>query len=533
MATAIDGVGNTVVAGVFNGTLTLGSTTLVSASNRLPIFEYNIFVARLSPTGQWLQAVRAGGSTDTQVNSIAIDAAGNAVVMGSFGHAGTSGTSGADTTVFGNITLVSTSRHSQYVARLNAAGIWTQAVSFNGSNITADDVRPGQMVIDANNNAVVAGNFTGTLTLGSTTLTSAPAGDIFVARLSPTGQWVQAVQAADAATTGSASVNAATLDAGGNLIIAGSYQNTFHFGATPPLTNTTAFRNIFVARLSPTGQWFQAVRAGGNFVNQAGCVATDGAGNVIVGGYINGTTNFGNTTLTTPTGKPDIFVAWLNAAGTWTQAVQAGGPGEDYIGALAVDAAGNVVTTGLFGLVSSTTIGGGQPASFGSTVLTNAGFIDIFVAQLNPAGQWTWALSAGGTSGDSGIAMALSLNGAITVAGNFSSAASFSPFTLSTPGNTSTAFVARLSSSSLATRAATPAEVFTLAPNPTTTQVHLSWPAASAAARPVQVLDGLGRQVRQLELPARATAAALDVQGLAPGLYLVRCGAAVGRLVVE
>jgi hypothetical protein len=47
------------------------------------------------------------------------------------------------------------------------------------------------------------------------------------------------------------------------------------------------------------------------------------------------------------------------------------------------------------------------------------------------------------------------------------------------------------------------------------------------------VLDGVGRAVRQLTLPAHTTSAALDVQGLAPGLYSVQCGPAVTRLVVE
>ncbi len=75
--------------------------------------------------------------------------------------------------------------------------------------------------------------------------------------------------------------------------------------------------------------------------------------------------------------------------------------------------------------------------------------------------------------------------------------------------------------------------MFTLAPNPATAQVRLSWPEASAAPRPVLVLDGLGREVRRLLLPARATSAALDVAGLAPGFYVVHCGPAAARLVVE
>jgi hypothetical protein len=51
--------------------------------------------------------------------------------------------------------------------------------------------------------------------------------------------------------------------------------------------------------------------------------------------------------------------------------------------------------------------------------------------------------------------------------------------------------------------------------------------------QPVLVLDALGREVRRQSLPARATTATLDLRGLAPGLYVVRCGAATGKLVVE
>ena len=61
--------------------------------------------------------------------------------------------------------------------------------------------------------------------------------------------------------------------------------------------------------------------------------------------------------------------------------------------------------------------------------------------------------------------------------------------------------------------------------------MHLPAPAETAAA--AVLLDALGREVRRYAVPARATEALLDLGGLAPGLYLVRCGAAVGRLVVE
>jgi len=49
----------------------------------------------------------------------------------------------------------------------------------------------------------------------------------------------------------------------------------------------------------------------------------------------------------------------------------------------------------------------------------------------------------------------------------------------------------------------------------------------------VQVLDALGRTVRLLALSAHATELTLSVVELPAGVYVVRCGAATARLVVE
>ena len=81
---------------------------------------------------------------------------------------------------------------------------------------------------------------------------------------------------------------------------------------------------------------------------------------------------------------------------------------------------------------------------------------------------------------------------------------------------------------------ASPLAAATLAvyPNPASRTATLRLPAAPVARR-VQVRDALGRAVRAATLPAQATELALDLNGLAPGLYVVRCGAATTRLVVE
>ena len=89
-----------------------------------------------------------------------------------------------------------------------------------------------------------------------------------------------------------------------------------------------------------------------------------------------------------------------------------------------------------------------------------------------------------------------------------------------------------LNSSVLATKSALTAASVGLYPNPTTGTATLTVPAADQA-RPVQVFDAVGREVRRQVLPAHTTAIAVEVVGLPLGAYTVRCGEATGRLLLE
>ncbi|GAB2854206.1 T9SS type A sorting domain-containing protein [Hymenobacter ruber] len=518
-AMARDAAGNTVVAGRFYGTFTLGTTTLTSAGYS------DIFVAKISPNGEWLQAVRAGGTGEDVISALKLDAAGNAVVSGNFGHLITGGTAtfGANTlTAAGN-----TGSSDAFVATLSPGGQWLQAVRVGGTG--SDYI--SALALDGAGNAVVYGTITGPGTLGTTAF-NAPAGTVqlFVAKLNlSTGAWTLLNQAP-------ANSGAMALDAAGNVVISGSYGPTITLGSTT-LTATRNGVGYFVARLSASGQWTQAVQLMQSRSNNApSCVinslAVDAAGTVTTLGTLIETATFGTTTLTSA-GSYDIFVARLDAAGQWTQAVQAGGAANDIPGYLVLDAAGNAIVTGLFG-----TYGGFTPspnATFGSLTLITAGAYDAFVAKLSPSGQWLQAVRGGGTGSDVAGPALVDAAGNITVAGTCADAAAFGTTTLACPSIYGMAFVAYLSpvTNVTASHTATPAEIFTLSPNPTAAAVRLTWPETSASARPVQVLDALGREVRRQELPARANTVTLDVAGLTPGLYMVRCGVATSRLQVE
>jgi hypothetical protein len=502
----INPTGDIVVAGTFTGTVTMGSYTLVS-----PAGSGDIFIGRISGNGVWTQAVSGGGVGSKGVKALALASNGDALVTGIFRR---------QTTSIGPFTLTnadpSGTTDDIYVARMSVAGNWTQATSAG----SPDTDEAADIAVDGSGRAVVAGYFRGpAATFGSTVLNSAGDTDVFVAWLSPAGTWTQAVQAGGTANDGVLSM---ALDGNGNVAISG-YQSspTMFFG-----TIAVPYRGInYIARLSATGTWIHVTtsRIDGWFYY----VTMDAPGNITVGGSFTGIVDFGNIRLSTNV-FTDLFIAKLSAANVWTQAVQAGATSLIIPNGMAQDATGNTVITGNFL---------GSPNYFGSLPVVNPhpSSTEMFVARLNAAGTWTQAIAAGGNGSAAPFTVALDNTGnnAVLVGTFISPTATFGTTTLTASSTSRTGFIAKLGGLVTATTAPTPAEVFTLAPNPATTQVRLTWPAATAAPRTVQLLDGLGREVRRLGLPAHATSATLDVAGLAPGLYVLRCGAAAGKLVVE
>jgi hypothetical protein len=93
----------------------------------------------------------------------------------------------------------------------------------------------------------------------------------------------------------------------------------------------------------------------------------------------------------------------------------AGGEKWDTLTSVVVDSSGYTYVTGYFA----------NTAFFGTTTLVSAGDLDIFVAKLDPSGQFVWAVSAGGAGIDVARGIAVDPIGRVYVAGHFSGAAAF------------------------------------------------------------------------------------------------------------
>ena len=86
----------------------------------------------------------------------------------------------------------------------------------------------------------------------------------------------------------------------------------------------------------------------------------------------------------------------------WQWVQSADGSADDYGNCISTDISGNVFVAGRF---NSPTI------TFGTTTLTNAGGVDIFIVKYDNLGNVLWAKSAGGSSYDEGIGIKVDANG--------------------------------------------------------------------------------------------------------------------------
>ncbi|TPE42586.1 T9SS type B sorting domain-containing protein [Pontibacter mangrovi] len=347
----IDASGNSYVVTTFAGTTALGGKSLTSSG------ASDIVVAKYNTNGGVVWATLAGGAASETGFGIAIDAAGNSFITGSF--------SGASS--FGSANLSSAGSTDGFVAKLNADGSFAWAKNVGGSG--EDNGR--SIVADASGTVYVAGNFNGDFSLGTTTLTHSGKQDIFLVAYSSAGVLRWAKKAGD---SNADEVTSLAIDGAGNLYLGGNFTRSTSFGGISISGNGNS-QDIFLAKYTSTGTSVWAKAAGGKNLDELGDIHADTNGNLYLTGSYSGAVTLAGMPLK-EFGGLDIFAAHYLSDGTAQWAIGAGSAVDDRGLGISSDAGRNVYVTGYFQ---------GNTTNFGGIVIPNRGGEEIFVSKLIPA----------------------------------------------------------------------------------------------------------------------------------------------------
>jgi len=294
-AVAVDATDHVVVAGQYIETLSIGPFTLPNGGA-----NEEGYAARYDADGNVLWAEAFPGTFQVHGRAVAVDAAGEVYVAGSFGHLNFGGTGN-----FGATTLTSAGGTDVFLTRLSAADgsvVWVRQA---GSTNTDAHEGGFDLVTDAAGTSVVAGAFRGTASFGTGTLVTQGDHDFFLAAWDVDGdlQWAHAF-----GSTARDHAESVAVDASGRFVVTGFFEAPITLGATT--LTPDGFRDVYVAEIADDGTVFSAVRAGGPGRDEGTEVAVGDAGRLAVAGLFESSADFGSNVLTSA-GEYDAFVAEL------------------------------------------------------------------------------------------------------------------------------------------------------------------------------------------------------------------------------
>lgn len=416
----VDASGNVYATGVFWSKTDFdpgdGTYNLTPTSG-----SYNdVFIAKYDSYGNLIWVKSFGGNKDDNGSSIKMDKSGNIYLTGTF-----SGPVDFDPGS-GTFFLTSKAQQNSFISKFDAAGnfIWAKMLEsstyFNISSLS----------FDISNNIYLTGAFTGTADFdpnaGTVNLTSAGSIDIFILKLSPSGNYIQAFRLGGKSNDYGGSI---ATDSLGNIYSTGSFSGIVDFDpgtSTNNLTSTSKDGDIFVLRLDTSGKFGWAKSMGGEYIGTSS-ISLDKSGNIYTTGWFTGKADFDPGTGTyylTENGtlqNGDIYVSKLNNSGDFVWAKGFGGKLDEQVRSVNMDDSGNIYISGTFQDTVDFDPGTGSNVLIAPTDYTG-NYTNSFISKVNSSGNFTWTRQLGDKNYVSIYTMTLNKSGSIYLAGNFGDA---------------------------------------------------------------------------------------------------------------
>lgn len=420
---ATDGSDHIYIVGVFEGTLDFNPgvevAELSSAGNT------DVFLAKYSPFGDWMWSYRIGGVGSDVAKGIAIDAAGNIILAGSF-------TGAVDFDPGSSVyTMSAAGLRNSFVIKLdqNAEFLWGARLA-NGFN------EAYAMDADAAGNVVLTGGFTGTVDFdpgsGVFNLSSSSFSQVaYILQLDENGTFVFAKTINGSNDVMSSDI---AIDEFGNIVCVGNFYGTADLDPGVGLFvvnagGTTVF-GCFVLKLDTNGLFLWGRFLHSMFDVLAQRLSFDEQGNVLCTGLfyfeVNFDEGFSNVSLSADeSGSRNVYVLKLNTVGQflWVKAIT--GFSEVIAMAIETEEGGSFFLTGLFSFESDFDTGSDE------YIIDSSSGFDFFIARFFPDGNLDWVKSFGGTLPSVhafGSTLCVRTSGNILVAGGFSGTVDMSGF---------------------------------------------------------------------------------------------------------
>lgn len=354
------------VAGVIRNSMTFNGTTYPSTG------KMDVFLAKLNPAGQTVWLKQGSGSADASqyngcaINDLVVDANGNVYFTGFF----------TDSLKFGNQRVLASGVNDIMTGKFNSNGdlLWIKRAggSYGGDCGLPNNDNGAAIALDNANGVYITGHYAFNLQVGTENFTASSTVDAYVAKYDRDGNFLWAK------SMGGVSWDVATsvaCDANNNVFVAGNFkENMIINGHTyTSVSGWGSQYDIFIIKMDSQGNYLWAKQEGGNLSEYANRIAVDYAGNLYVGGNMDGESNIADSVITASPHR--CFIAKYNNQGQPVY-LAAGGGASNNLQAFVLDRNNDIYLGG------SMVVHPNTPGNFGSfTIAPTSNY--IFNAMLD------------------------------------------------------------------------------------------------------------------------------------------------------
>ena len=369
--------------------------------------DSDIFVAKYASDGTHVWSMQVGANGDESAESVAVDATGNIFLCGTFRGSFTFPGAGSGLTSQGS------QFSDAFLAKVDPDGAHVFSSAYGIGASYGDD--GNGVATTAGGDVVFTGRFQNSADFGGGPLTGAATGDfaVFLAKYGPLGGFTFASAYGDQFRQEGLGVAVAN---NGDIGLAGYSWGNVDFGGGLLSTDQVDQDRPFMARFGPSGNHLFSVLGNGGEARTVG-VAFAGQDTVVAGSF-KSTIDFGNGELEAQGGSDDVFVSRFDATGAQVFHRRFGDMARDQATAVATDSMGFTVVVGAFD--------GQLKVNFENTLESMATVQDAFLLRIGPTGNGFAGISM--QADDSAQAAGVAVDPAddsIVVIGRFSGAVDF------------------------------------------------------------------------------------------------------------